>query len=47
MDVLRTICPKNNVIIALTMNAVITHLGGMFGNAEKKISGHEKLQIAK
>jgi hypothetical protein len=47
MDVQRTICPKNIVMIALTMNAVMTPLGGIFGNTKKKISGHEKLQIAK
>jgi hypothetical protein len=35
------------MIIALTMNAVMTPLGGIFGNAEKTMSGHEKLQIAK
>jgi hypothetical protein len=47
MDVRRTIRPKNIVMIALTMNAVMTPIGGIFGNAEKKMSGHEKLQIAK
>jgi hypothetical protein len=47
MDVRRTIRPKNIVIIALMMNAVMTPLGGILGNAEKIISGHEKLQIAK
>ncbi len=47
INVPKTILPKNIVIIALTMNAAMTPLGGILGNAENTISGHEKLQIAK
>ena len=47
IHVQRTIIPKNIVIIVLTMNAVMNPLGGILGNSENTISGHEKLQIAK